>query len=76
MNTFKLSPSRRLYRLSRSLAAASPTARAVAAGARGGVRDRRTPDKIARGKYLVTIAGCNDCHTPLKMGPSTGPSRT
>jgi mono/diheme cytochrome c family protein len=27
-----------------------------------------TPDKIARGKYLVTIAGCNDCHTPLKMG--------
>jgi mono/diheme cytochrome c family protein len=27
-----------------------------------------TPDTIARGKYLVTIAGCNDCHTPLKMG--------
>ena len=27
-----------------------------------------TPDRIARGKYLVTIAGCNDCHTPLKMG--------
>lgn len=23
-----------------------------------------TPDKVARGKYLVTIAGCNDCHTP------------
>jgi mono/diheme cytochrome c family protein len=22
-----------------------------------------------RGKYLVTIASCNDCHTPLKMGP-------
>jgi len=23
-----------------------------------------------RGKYLVTaVAGCNDCHTPLKMGP-------
>jgi mono/diheme cytochrome c family protein len=23
-----------------------------------------------RGKYIVTaIAGCNDCHTPLKMGP-------
>jgi hypothetical protein len=21
-----------------------------------------------RGKYLVTIASCNDCHTPLKMG--------
>ena len=25
--------------------------------------------KLARGKYLVTIAGCNDCHTPLKLGP-------
>jgi hypothetical protein len=25
-------------------------------------------DKLARGKYLVTIAGCNDCHTPWKMG--------
>jgi len=23
-------------------------------------------DKLARGKYLVTIAGCNDCHTPFK----------
>jgi mono/diheme cytochrome c family protein len=31
------------------------------------------PDKIARGKYLVTIAGCNDCHTPWKMGPN-GPA--
>jgi mono/diheme cytochrome c family protein len=26
-------------------------------------------DKVARGKYLVTIAGCNDCHTPWKAGP-------
>lgn len=24
---------------------------------------------VARGKYLVTIAGCNDCHTPLVVGP-------
>jgi hypothetical protein len=23
---------------------------------------------IERGKYLVTILGCNDCHTPFKMG--------
>jgi mono/diheme cytochrome c family protein len=29
-------------------------------------------DKIARGKYLVTVAGCNDCHTPWKMG-AAGP---
>lgn len=27
-------------------------------------------DKLARGKYLVTVAGCNDCHTPLTMGPN------
>jgi mono/diheme cytochrome c family protein len=27
-------------------------------------------DKIVRGKYLVAIAGCNDCHTPFKMGPN------
>ena len=26
-------------------------------------------EKLARGKYLVTVAGCNDCHTPWKMGP-------
>jgi len=27
------------------------------------------PARIARGQYLVTIGGCNDCHTPWKMGP-------
>lgn len=25
--------------------------------------------QIAYGEHLVTIAGCNDCHTPKKMGP-------
>lgn len=29
-------------------------------------------EAIARGKYLVTVAGCNDCHTPWKMG-AAGP---
>src|SRR5688572_10502934 len=23
-----------------------------------------------RGRYLVNIMGCNDCHTPWKMGPN------
>ncbi len=33
--------------------------------------------QIARGEYLVTIGGCNDCHTPLKMGPNgPEPDRT
>jgi len=25
-------------------------------------------DLLKRGEYLVTIGGCNDCHTPWKMG--------
>jgi mono/diheme cytochrome c family protein len=25
-------------------------------------------DNVARGKYLVTTSGCNDCHTPWVMG--------
>ncbi|HEY5759494.1 MAG TPA: hypothetical protein VIU34_26915 [Steroidobacter sp.] len=27
-------------------------------------------EATARGKYLVTIAACHDCHTPLKLGPN------
>ena len=27
-------------------------------------------ETVARGEYLVTIGGCNDCHTPLKLGPN------
>ena len=27
-------------------------------------------ERVKRGEYLVTIGGCNDCHTPLKMGPN------
>lgn len=27
---------------------------------------------VERGKYIVDTAGCHDCHTPAKMGP-TGP---
>lgn len=34
--------------------------------------------QVARGKYLVSFGGCNDCHTPLKMtekGPEPDFSR-
>lgn len=24
--------------------------------------------QVARGKYLVAVMGCDDCHTPMKMG--------
>jgi len=27
-----------------------------------------TEDLLKRGEYLVTIGGCNDCHTPWKLG--------
>ena len=29
-------------------------------------------DVVKRGAYLVSVVGCNDCHTPLKMG-ANGP---
>jgi hypothetical protein len=29
---------------------------------------------VRRGEYLVTIGGCNDCHTPWKVGPN-GPEQ-
>ena len=30
----------------------------------------RAPEHVVqRGEYLVKIMGCNDCHTPWKMGP-------
>jgi mono/diheme cytochrome c family protein len=27
-------------------------------------------DIVKRGEYLVTIMGCNDCHSPKQMGPN------
>lgn len=30
------------------------------------------PEQLARGRYLVTIGGCNDCHTPWKPTPGGG----
>lgn len=27
-------------------------------------------DPVERGRYLVTVLACNDCHTPFKMGPN------
>lgn len=34
--------------------------------------DTTLPDDVARGKYLVKIAGCNDCHTPGYMETAGG----
>ena len=54
-----------------SLAAVS----AVAALALLAARSEAVPDQagpksgVKRGEYLVATTGCNDCHTPWKMGP-------
>lgn len=49
----------------------------VVVGRRGGLEPRTavaaprgaaSQEVIDRGKYLVTVGGCNDCHTPFKMG--------
>lgn len=42
-----------------SVNAADPPAQPVAAG-----------DRVVRGKYLVDVMGCHDCHTPWKLGPN------
>ena len=36
-------------------------------GTRGVPAD--THDEVQRGKYLVTVAGCNECHTTKTFGP-------
>lgn len=38
----------------------------IRAPQRAGAADDKTA--VERGKYLVTLGGCNDCHTPWKMG--------
>lgn len=56
------------------LVAAAAIAAVAAAGAEpanAAATDAKpaAPSKqVARGEYLVTIMGCTDCHTPLKMG--------
>jgi cytochrome c553 len=37
-----------------------------------GIGPRANAAQIVRGKYLVDIMGCHDCHTPMKMG-ANGP---
>ncbi len=46
------------------------TQQADQAGNSGAAASTMTQEQmVARGKYLTTIAGCNDCHTPKVMGP-------
>ena len=50
------------------------TAASIAGSNRNAIREKEQAQaaarlRVERGSYLVTIGGCNDCHTPLKMGP-------
>lgn len=47
------------------LVLATPT---TAETKKGGGLTFATSPAASRGKYLVSIMGCNDCHTPWKMG--------
>src|SRR5262249_2124190 len=58
--------------VARGQAAAAPAARKpaapAAAAATGKPAAKAANPPVPRGKYLVTGGGCNDCHTPWKMG--------
>lgn len=42
----------------------------MTAGAEESARQSAMKEKLERGQYIVTTSGCNDCHTPFKMGPN------
>jgi len=45
---------------------------AAPGSAPAGAPSAASAELVGGGRYLVTIMGCNDCHTPYKMG-KTGP---
>src|SRR5687768_6757056 len=47
-------------------AAPATTSANPAAGAVAVAADKAM---VERGRFLVHVGGCNDCHTPFKMGP-------
>jgi hypothetical protein len=42
----------------------------VAGAALAAPKQAASKSVLKRGQYLVEIGGCNDCHTPWKMGPN------
>jgi cytochrome c553 len=49
--------------------AALPLGALVVASTGAPKKTQRGQTQVERGKYLVAFGGCNDCHTPFKMGP-------
>lgn len=48
----------------RTMAIALAACAGIAAGAAFAANRQAADPLVARGRYVVTIAGCNDCHTP------------
>jgi len=55
----------------KSVLAACTSIACAAAWAAGPAAPPGSKDELQRGRYLVQIAGCNDCHTP-NYGPKNG----
>lgn len=53
------------------LFACNDSAKNEASPTTGAVKKAPAPeDPVKRGAYLVSIMGCNDCHSPKRMGPN------
>jgi mono/diheme cytochrome c family protein len=52
-----------------SLAAALLLAGAGCGGRQPGAANGEAQSPVERGRYLVAVAACNDCHTPMTAGP-------
>jgi len=51
---------------------AAPAPKGAPAPAPGGAAKHVDQAAVQRGRYLVTIGGCEDCHTPKKFDPALG----
>ena len=66
MNRHRTGVAPALFALATALALQA--ASAAGAGAGEAAPAQADPAQVDRGRYLVTILGCNDCHTPWRMG--------
>lgn len=48
---------------------AAPTVSRKSQPSAAELRNELKTRRVARGQYIVSTAGCHDCHTPWKMGP-------
>ena len=66
MNRHRTGVAPALFALATALALHA--ASAAGAGAGEAAPAQADPAQVDRGRYLVTVLGCNDCHTPWRMG--------